>query len=280
VRFQLHSSLPDNLPVKRDLTLAYVLTLVCTTLMGAVSLCGLLFASTFSPTDELLQSFVANDTVNLVLGLPILLGSVWLTKRGKLIGLLLWPGALLYILYNYVAYVFGIPFGLITLAYLALVLLSAYSMLDLLRSIDGESVQEQLSEGVPIRITGWVLVVFGVLFIFRAIGMIAEASTNQTMLPISEIGVLIADLVISILWIAGGVLLLRRKSLGYVSGLGLLFVGSMLFIGLIMFLLLQPILTDAPFAFVDIIVVFVMGLICFVPFGFFVRGVVSKTATT
>jgi hypothetical protein len=49
----------------------------------------------------------------------------------------------------------------------------------------------------------------------------------------------------------------------------------MLFIGLIMFLLLQPVLTDAPFVLVDIIVVFIMGLICFIPFGLFVRGVVS-----
>jgi len=53
-------------------------------------------------------------------------------------------------------------------------------------------------------------------------------------------------------------------------------VGSMLFIGLIMFLLLQPVLTDAPFVLVDIIVVFIMGLICFIPFGLFVREVASK----
>ena len=56
------------------------------------------------------------------------------------------------------------------------------------------------------------------------------------------------------------------------AGLGLLFQASMLFIGLIIFLLLQPILTQAPLALVDIVVVFVMGLICFIPFGLFLRG--------
>ena len=274
MKYQLYSPHPGHLPVKSDLTFAYVLSLVGAILMAAVSLGGLLYPSTFYPTDELLQSFVANDVVNLFVGLPILLGSMWLTRRGKLVGLLFWPGALLYVLYNYIPYIFGIPFSLPTFAYLALVLLSTYSILDLLKSIDKKSVQEQLSEGVPVRTAGWVLVVFGVLFTFRAIGMIAEASTNQTMLPISEISAF-ADIAISILWIAGGVLLLRRSSLGYVSGLGLLFVGSMLFIGLIMFLLLQPVLTDAPFVLVDIIVVFIMGLICFIPFGLFVRGVVS-----
>ena len=265
-----------QIPVKRDLTIAYVLSIVGAILMAAVSFGGLLCPSTIYPTDDLLQSFLANDVVNLFVGLPILLGPMWLVKRSKLVGLLFWPGALLYVVYNYIAYVFGMPFGLLTYVYLLLVLLSSYCILDLLGSIDKESVQEQLSEGVPVRIAGCVLVMFGILFTFRAIGMIAEASSNQTMPPISQIGVLIADIVISVPFVAGGGLLLRRSSLGYVSGLGLLFVASMLFIGLIMVLLLQPVLTDAPFVLVDTIVVFTMGLICFVPFGLFVRKVITS----
>jgi len=276
MRSQLYSSNPGHLPVKGDLTFAYVLSLVGVILMAAVSLGGLLYPSTFYPTDELLQSFVPTDAVNLFVGLPILLGSMWLTRRGKLVGLLFWPGALLYVLYNYIAYVFGVSFSLFTFAYLALVLLSIYCILALLKSIDKKSVQKQLSDGVPVRTAGSVLVVFGLLFTFRAISMIAEAVINQTMLPISEIGVLIADIVVSIPMTASGVSLLRRSSLGYVTGLGFLFVASMSFIGLIMFLLLQPVLTDAPFVLVDTIVVFIMGLICFIPFGLFVRKVVSK----
>jgi hypothetical protein len=36
---------------------------------------------------------------------------------------------------------------------------------------------------------------------------------------------------------------------------------------------LQPFLTDAPFALGDVIVLSIMGLVCFVPFGLFMRGV-------
>jgi hypothetical protein len=54
----------------------------------------------------------------------------------------------------------------------------------------------------------------------------------------------------------------------------------MLFIGLIMLLLLQPALTDAPFVLTDVITVSVMGLICFIPFGLFVRGVFSSEKST
>jgi hypothetical protein len=51
-----------------------------------------------------------------------------------------------------------------------------------------------------------------------------------------------------------------------------------LFVGLIAFLLLQPLLTGAPFAPLDVAVTFVLGLVCFIPFGRFLRGVVSKEA--
>lgn len=74
----------------------------------------------------------------------------------------------------------------------------------------------------------------------------------------------------SILW--------RRKPLGYVSGAGMLFQGSMLFVGLIAIILLQPFLTGVPVTWMDVIVVTLMGSVCFVPFGLFVRGVGKTTA--
>jgi hypothetical protein len=201
---------------------------------------------------------------------------MWLARGGRLVGLLLWPGVLLYILYNYIAYAIGIPFSAVTFIYLVLVLLSAYAIFDLLKSIDKKSVQDRLDGVVPVRIAGWTLVVLGALFILRSIGVIVQASTNQTSVPASEIGVLIADVALSTLLVAGGVLLLRRMPLGYASGLGLLFAANMLFIALIIFLLLQPVLAGVPFVLVDVIVVFAMAVICFIPFVLFMRGVVSK----
>ena len=65
-------------------------------------------------------------------------------------------------------------------------------------------------------------------------------------------------------------------ALGYVGGTGLLFQASMLFIGLIAVLILQPFFSDAPFLPVDVLVVFLMGLICFIPFALFVRGVIRS----
>lgn len=36
---------------------------------------------------------------NLVVGMPLLLGSMWLTRRGSFAGLLLWPSAHFYVLH-------------------------------------------------------------------------------------------------------------------------------------------------------------------------------------
>ena len=73
-------------------------------------------------------------------------------------------------------------------------------------------------------------------------------------------------------------MLWRRRALGYVSATGLLFQASMLFIGLVAILLLQPLFSDAPLAMVDVLITLAMGLVCFVPFGLFVRGVVTSGA--
>ena len=145
------------------------------------------------------------------------------------------------------------------------VLLSAYLVFDLLKNIDKESVHKQLVGIVSEKIAGWVLTIFGILFIFRAIGIIAQAFMDQMPLPLSELGVLVADIVFSALWVVGGIFLLRQKPLGYVSGLGLLFAASMLFVSLIIFLLIQPVLTNEPFVLTDVVAVLIMGLICFVP---------------
>jgi hypothetical protein len=120
------------------------------------------------------------------------------------------------------------------------------------------------------------LVIFGILFIFRAISIIIP-SINQATLPPTELGVSIADIIISTLWLIGGILLLRQKPLGYTSGLGLLFAASMLFIGLVIFLIIQPIFTTTQIQITDVIVVAVMGLILSIPFALFLRGTIKSS---
>jgi len=266
----------NNARIKGKFSLIYASSIIIAVLMTIASIAGLQYRTTIYPTEELIQSFVPNDVVNLFIGLPILLGSMWLTWRGKLIGPLFWMGALFFVFYNYISYTFAMPLTWAFLLHLSLAVLSVYTFISIIINIDGEAVRQRLNRVVPEKLAGGALAGLGLLFMLRVIGVLAGAISSDVDLPKTELAVNIADFFITPAWIIGGIQLWRRQTLGYVTGLGFLFQGSMLFIALIVFLLLQPILTNTPLATIDIIVVLIMGLICFIPFGLFVRGAISN----
>jgi hypothetical protein len=235
-----------SLPVRRDLALAYLSSFAVAFLMMGASVAGILYPSRLYPKKDLLESSLPNDVVNLLIGLPMLLGSSWLARRGRLIGLLFWPGALFYVFYNYLIYAFGLPLNTGFVISLLLVVLSAYTMIGLVANIDGEAVRKQLAGAVPERLAG------------------------------AELALQVGDLAMTPAWMIGGVLLWRREPLGYVSGVGLLFLTSMLFVGVIVVLLLQPLLFGVSLRLTDVVVLFAMGSISFVPFSLFLPGVLSR----
>ena len=266
----------DRLPVTRDLTLAYVLSLIVALIMTVASVVGLLYQTAIYPTDELLLSFVPSDAFNLVVGLPILLGSMLLARRGKLIGLLCWPGALFYVLYIYVPYVIGVPFNVLFLPYLVLVTLSAYTLLGLVASIDGEVVRQRLTGFVPARISGGILVGLAILIIVRQVAVIVTALAGQTPVDAVELSSWVADFVVAVpVLLVGGILLWRREALGYIAGAGLLLGYGVLALSVIPFLVLQARSTASPIDVSGVVAVLVMAALCFIPFAFFVRGAAS-----
>jgi hypothetical protein len=267
---------PARLPVTHGLTPIYILSLAVAGLMATASIAGIVYRAAVYPTDELVHTFLPNDVVNLLIGLPILLGSMWAAWRGRLAGLLCWPGALFFVLYNYIVYLLALPPSAAFLLHLALVALSAYTLIGLVAAIDGTAVQQALAGSVPERLAGGILAGFGLLFFLRATAVIGGAVSSGAPVAGTELAVNTSDFLITPAWVMGGILLWRRKQLGYVAALGLLFQASMLFVALLAFLLLQPFLTAAPLAAVDIAVILVMGSICFVPFALFARGVAAK----
>ncbi|MGD8813521.1 MAG: hypothetical protein PVI78_03495 [Anaerolineales bacterium] len=270
-----HHNNPPTLLLKGSLTPIYASSIVIAVLMTAASVAGIFFQTATYPTVELLENFFPNDVLMLAIGLPMLLVSMALTCRKRLIGLLLWQGALVFVFYNYFIYVLAMPLNLAYLLHLAMVLLSFYALIALIAGIDASELGSRLAGAVLDRLSGAILAVLGFLFLLRALGMLIGGLSDPEPMAGTELALNSSDFLITPTWVLGGILLWRRKALGYVIGLGLLFQASMLFIGLIVFMLVQPILTEAPFPLVDIVVVFVMGLICFVPFGLYLRGVLT-----
>jgi hypothetical protein len=273
-----HMAAPSRrLPTRRNLTLAYGASFLIAFIMTVASIVGLLYQAVLYPTGELLLSFVPSDTFNLVIGLPILLGSMWLARRGELVGLLCWPGALFYVLYMYIPYVIGVPFNVLFLAYLVLVALSAYTLIGLVASIDGEAVRQRLAGLVPARASAGILLGLAILIIVRQTAVIVTALAGQTPVDLPELSSWVADFTLAVpLLLGGGIQLWRRQALGYVAGAGLLLGYGVLALSLIPFMVLQSRYTASPLDVGGIVVILVMAALCFIPFMFFVRGATSE----
>lgn len=279
IRINAKQTLNTILPLRHKLTLVRALSAIIVILMAAAAVIGLLYRSDVYPTEDLLHSFVPTDVSTLLIGLPMLLASLWLSWRGKLIGLLFWPGMLFYVLYNYLTYLQAMPLNGAFLLHLALVMLSLYALVSLLAGIDGKAVQGRLRGAVPERFSGGVLAALGLLFGLRALGMIIGALMDGTPMAETEFALNISDFLVAPAWVICGVQLWQRKEFGYLTGLGMLFQGSMLFIGLIIVMLIQPTMTGQSYTLFDMVAVLVMGMVCFVPLALFVRGVLSVSGT-
>jgi hypothetical protein len=244
-------------------------------LLAIYSLGGLLMPNTLYPSDVLRQSFQPNDLVNLVLAVPLLLVTLLLARRGSLAGQLLWPGALLYVAYNALAYAFAAAGTGVAIAYLLLTLISLVALVGWAYQVDSNAVQKRITRRVPARLAAGVLILLGAIFFARAASLVGAALAAQTALSHPETATALADLLITPAWVAGGIVLWLKRPGGYTAGLGLLFQASLLFLGLILFFLFQPLLLGLPLALTDLLVILPMSLVCLVPFTLYLRGVLA-----
>ena len=266
----------DPLPLKHGLGREYTISVAIAVIMALVSVAGIVYRGTFYPTEELSAGFVATDILNLGVGLPILLVSMQLARRGILAGLLCWPGALLYVLYIYVSYL-ALPMRALLIPHILLIALIAYSAIAIIVKIDSDAVRRRIGGAVPAKSTGCILTGIAILVIVYQAVNIITCLINQAPPDRVEFVQWIDDLVVGCpALLGGGYLLLRRKALGYVAGAGLLLMCSLLFIGVIPAMVFQAISAGASVDVIGILVVLVIGMVCFIPFVLFVRGV-AKT---
>jgi hypothetical protein len=262
----------DILPVRFNIKILYLLSLFIALLVTTVSVIGVIYQKSIYPTETLLNSFVPNDIVNMIAGLPLLLISLWLTWRGKLIGLLCWPGAIFYMLYVYFPYLICVPFNFLFLPYLILFSLCIYTLIGIIVSIDGNAVIKYLSDVVPAKISGGILIGLSILIVLRQTGLMVDALINKTLIGSQELALWIDDFAVgSPAMFIGGIFLWKKKTLGYVVGAGLFIVYGILSLGLIPFLAIQAHLKNTTIDLPAIVILVVMAVICLIPFSYFVR---------
>ncbi|WP_145962587.1 hypothetical protein [Bellilinea caldifistulae] len=161
----------------------------------------------------------ANDMVTLILGLPLLAVSFWLTLRNSLRGRLLLAGTLGFILYTYVTMCFGAAYNALFMIYVALFSLSLFAFVLVMMSFDLTTLPAHFSDKLP---RGWIagLLFFTAVFIslawlwriaptFTPGSIPALENTTSMFIQAMDLGLIVPLCVLS------GVLLLYRKPWGY-----------------------------------------------------------------
>lgn len=258
--------------VKEDQTRLQRWSLAAIILMAILSIIGFIWPQSLYPGEGQADAYRVNDLINLIVGLPGALLAFLLVKHGKRLGLLFLPGVMLFIFYTYIAYLFGITFSGWSILWGILAIGSGILFFRLAQNLNAALLKHSLNGKAPALFSGIVLVIFGLGFGGLAVDLIR---TNPLSLPHPDLGLAIADISVSLLWFIGGILLLFKKPIGFSTGLGLLYTGVLLFVGIILLVIVRPFLTSLPFVFADLAVLLVMALVCFIPFGLFVRSVLK-----
>jgi hypothetical protein len=265
-----------GLPVKRDLTVAYATTSIVAVILAVVSIAGLVYGNRLYPASQVTGNG-GTDALNLACGIPLLLGSMWLARRGSLIGLLCWPGALFYVVYVYTFYIVGVPLNVLFLPYVFLVALSAYTTIGVVANIDGEAIQRRLSDRVPARVTGGMLLLVGLLFIVVDVVLVVSAIAGGGPVEPMTYASWVTDFVVQLpALLVVGLLLWRREALGYVAAPGLLLQGGVLNAGFAVVLVIQAIFARSSLSVPFVALVFLIGALSCFFLVLFVRAATSE----
>jgi hypothetical protein len=213
------ASTPGNLT---SLRLAQVLSAIVAVL-AAVAALGGMFGGIYRDNALILTAWKGNDLVTLVVAVPLLVATLVGARRGSDRALLVWLGAVGYMLYNYLFYLFGAAFNVFFLLYVLLVALSLYAFVLGLASLDAGKIGGEFRAGTPVKwISGLMLLIpliMGGIELARAVGFIftgeVPADIVQTGHPTGVVYAMDLALLMPAIVVAA-VLLWQRRPWGYV----------------------------------------------------------------
>lgn len=160
------------------------------------------------------------DVVTLFLGIPLLVISLLLYRRGSLRGHLLLTGTLGYFLYTYASMAFNTAYNPMFLVYAALFSASLFAFVFAITSIDIQDLPAHFSTHFPRRSMALFLFAVGLFLLMLWLGLIVPPlakgsipqgleSTTTLVIQVLDLGIIVPVAVLS------GLLLLRRAPLGY-----------------------------------------------------------------
>lgn len=119
---------------------------------------------------------IGNDIVTLLIGVPLLLTSIVLSRKESLRGQLLLTGALGFFLYTYGSMSFLTAFNPFFLVYVALFSLSLFGFIFSMKNLDVDEVSRRISDGFPRRSIAIYFIIVAVFLTLAWLGLVASPS--------------------------------------------------------------------------------------------------------
>jgi hypothetical protein len=169
---------------------------------------------------QMASQAIAQDVVTLFLGIPLLLFSLYLARKGLLKGRLLLTGTLGYFLYTYVSYSFLSMYNSFFLLYVFLMSASFFAFILAMMSFDIQTLPKYFNEKLPVTFIGSFLLVVSFVFAFMWLGKIVPSLMKDTppvglehyttlVIQAMDLGFVIPASILAGIW------LMKRKPFGF-----------------------------------------------------------------
>ncbi|MBO0959769.1 hypothetical protein J1P26_08535 [Neobacillus sp. MM2021_6] len=163
---------------------------------------------------------IAQDYVTLFLGIPLLLFSLYLSRKGQVKGKLLLTGTLGYFLYTYASYSFLAMYNSLFLIYVSLMSLSFFAFTLAMMSFELATLPLFFKEKLPVTFISCFLIavsfMFGAMWIGKIVPPLIQDKPPVGIEHYTTLVIQALDLGFVIpIGILAGLLLMKRKPFGY-----------------------------------------------------------------
>ncbi len=209
--------------IKRPKAITY-LTILLSLFLAVVSFEGIFIPSTYErETVSLADQGIGQDIFDLFFVVPLLLISLHFTLKKRRTAIYMLTGTVLYILYSFFIYSFGIHFNRLFLLYCFTLGLSFYLFIMLIIEFNKQKIKDWFEDRVPLKSTALFFIIIAVMFYLLWFSDIIPAIVNNSVSKsVSDYNLLVNPVhVMDIAFMLPGliiisILLIKRHSFGYI----------------------------------------------------------------
>lgn len=269
---------------KQQLTIITLLASALAIVLAIVSYQGAFIASTYArETASMAAQGAGQDIIDLAIVVPLLVISLCFVRRKNRIALYTFSGTVLYILYSFIIYCFGIHFNRLFLLYCLTLGVSLYTFILVMPELTRTEATIWSEARIPRRAVAiFFLVVAGLFYLLWMKDIVPAVLSNTTPKSVSDYNLLVNPVhVIDIAFALPGIiiiaiLLFKKHALGYnLAPVALVFIIllTLALTGMMLMLQARGVSDDT-----SLVVIFIiLGLISIVFLYSFIKHVARPT---